>query len=101
MRIPPDVIIEILKITKENYEYKKQLAKEKYDKVVMKLQSEFYIFNSENEIYLDSNFKWQRRLVKCPYGEQILKIGNWMKCVNIFRIVLKNYSNCVINDGFC
>ena len=34
MRIPTDIMIEILKITNENYEYKKKLAKEKYTEVL-------------------------------------------------------------------
>ena len=38
MRIPPEVMIEILKIKKENYEYKKKRAKERYNKVVRTLK---------------------------------------------------------------
>ena len=34
MRIPPDIMIEILKITNENHEYQKKLTKEKYNKVM-------------------------------------------------------------------
>ncbi len=50
MRIAPDIISEILLITKENYEYKKRIAKEKYNNVIKELKDHtFHVTHHYNK----------------------------------------------------
>ena len=51
MRIPPDIISEILLITKENYEYKKKIAKEKYNNVIKELKDHTCIMTKRHYHY--------------------------------------------------
>lgn len=51
MRIPPDIISEILLITKENYQYKKQIAKQKYNQVILELYYNTEIWQTQGNRY--------------------------------------------------
>ena len=98
MRIPTDIMIEILKIKKENYEYKKKIAKEKYGMVICelgyigwwKLIGRYYttpIYYSEDELeyrkYQNHEEKYEKEEEVDDYDE--LSLDNYIIFIKLIK----------------